>query len=907
MNEDRRLIEKSLPIEEISFESAKEKSRRVGNISGMHIWWARRPVIASRAAVFASLIKITDEEKKLVELVKQYCTWEGGENEKLVTKVRDTLFKQNNKSHHKTLDCFAGGGAIPLEMIRCGCQTYASDINPVAVLINYCTLYYPQKFGKREEIKNQKTLSNTTQSIGQTMLSKDITKYGKLIYDRVFQEMGQLYNGDNKDKIELAYFWIRTVNCPNPNCGCNIPIIHSLSLQKTGGNNIALKMIIANKGIIFKIVKEKEIDFDVEQGTVKQGSVQCPICKNGVLTSTEIRKLFIEKKVGQKLIAVMEYDKLRKKKQFRLATEKDKSNYESAESKITELCKKYGKEIIPTEKIPRPEAKDTASDAFFVHLQPVIYGFTTWDSLFNKRQLLSLILFSIKIKEIYKELIEQGEDIEYAGAIVSYLALCVDRIADFNSMFCMLNPHGSTRIAHTYGRHAISMIFNYAETNPLNKSAANWDSALEATSNVISNCSLGGTVFVSQSDARKLNYTNEFFDAVIIDPPYYDLVPYSDLSDFFYVWLKRILKDVHPKLFSTPLTPKISEIIQNTTLTRRCRKDISYTNTKNKDQFESGLTESFNEINRVLRKDGILTIAFAHKTTSAWETLISSLLNANFVVTASWPLKTEKPGRLRANCRKRTAKEEGYFNEIKDELKEKIYKKLEEFWKQGIRGADFFISAIGPAIEVFGKYKKVKKLSGEEVTVAELLDEVRKIVTDYSLHQILHDGQLGSIDDMTRFYVLWRWAYGNADVPFDDARKLAQALGAEPDELLSKKGMLNKKGDKVSMFEPWDRKDEYLGEPKHGMPAPMVDVIHRACKLIDKNEDISKFIEESGYAKDESIKKVIQAIAEILPEGDKERRLLQILNNKLSSVSLETDKFKSQTTLESYRGEENES
>ncbi|RMF93026.1 MAG: DNA methylase, partial [Candidatus Schekmanbacteria bacterium] len=312
------------------------------------------------------------------------------------------------------------------------------------------------------------------------------------------------------------------------------------------------------------------------------------------------------------------------------------------------------------------------------------------------------------------------------------------------------------------------------------------------------------------------------------------------------------------------------------------------------------MSESFKESYRVLKDNGIMVIIFAHKSTAAWETLINSLLNANLVVTASWPISTESATRIRAQksaalassitivCRKRKSEEEGYFSEVKEELKKKIKAKLDQFWSQGIRGADFFISAIGPAVEVFGKYKRVMKLSGEEVSVAGLLDLVREIVTDYSLEKILHGRHMGKVDEQTRFYLLWRWAYDDNDVPYDDARKLAQALGTEADELLNKKDMLEKKGDKVNLMEPWQRKkNAHLGEPKGGIPAPMIDVIHKACLLWEKGnkQELSEFIENSGYADDDTIWNVAQAISEVLPDGNKEKQLIQGLLASKQSIS----------------------
>lgn len=271
--------------------------------------------------------------------------------------------------------------------------------------------------------------------------------------------------------------------------------------------------------------------------------------------------------------------------------------------------------------------------------------------------------------------------------------------------------------------------------------------------------------------------------------------------------------------------------------------------------------------------------------------MISSLLEAGLVVNASWPLYTERPGRARSQasaalassifliCRKRAEAREGYFSEVRQELQERIQERLDFFWEKGIRGADFFISAIGPAVEVFGRYTAVRRLSGETVSVGELLDLVQEIVTNYALRQILHDGRVGHVDPATRFYVLWRWAYGGGKVPFDDARKLAQAQGAEVEELMARLKILQKRGENVELLGPRQRaKDENLGETgPSGRPMPLVDVLHRACLLWNQGDrpGLTEFLARSGYARDESLWTVAQALSEILPEGDKEKQMLQ--------------------------------
>jgi putative DNA methylase len=373
---------------------------------------------------------------------------------------------------------------------------------------------------------------------------------------------------------------------------------------------------------------------------------------------------------------------------------------------------------------------------------------------------------------------------------------------------------------------------------------------------------------VSQSSATELPYPDNYFDAVFTDPPYYDNVPYSYLSDFFYVWLKRSIGDLYPDLFSTPLTPKSKEI-------------VAYSHQEGgfeagKKFFEEMLKKSFQEIYRVLKPDGIACIVFAHKSTEAWESVINALLSSGLYISASWPIHTEMEARLRAKgsaalassiymvCRKRTENKTAYFNEIKSQIEERIKEKLDQFWNEGIYGADFFISAIGPALEIFGKYESVEKLSGEKVTAKELLDLVRKTVSEYALTKILKNPQLGDIDKETRFYILWRWTYNRAEVHFDDARKLAQAVGIELTEKWGK-GFIKKEKENIIVLTPIERDKNFLEKKKF---ENMIDVLH-ACLIYwhqDNKKAITEILEETGYLNNNTFWQVAQALSDILPE-----------------------------------------
>lgn len=380
---------------------------------------------------------------------------------------------------------------------------------------------------------------------------------------------------------------------------------------------------------------------------------------------------------------------------------------------------------------------------------------------------------------------------------------------------------------------------------------------------------------VFHGSGTTLSFPDDYFDAVLTDPPYYDNVPYSYLSDFFYVWLKRTVGDLYPELFTTPLTPKKEEC-------------VAYSNgeggfEEGKHRFEALLRQSFREVHRVLKPNGIAVIVYAHKSTSGWETLINSLLDSNLVVTGAWPINTEMQARLRAKesavlassiyivARKMEREKVGFYNAVREELKTHLDRKLDRLWQEGISGADFFISAIGSAIEVFGKYEQVMDYEGTIIRADRLLEDVRKVATDYAVHQILHNGFAGEISDLTRFYVLWRWNYGEAKVIYDEARKLGQSCGIDVTQEWRRGGFIRKEKEFVRVLGPQERDVKDLMASRE-----IIDVLHLALLLWEKGKrtEMAALLQESGFGMKDSFYRVAQAISESLPTESKEKKLL---------------------------------
>jgi adenine-specific DNA methylase len=672
-------------------------------------------------------------------------------------------------------------------------------------------------------------------------------------------------------------------------------------LAKKENRKIALKLIPNREAqrVDVKIVgtKEEPINFNPEEGTVARAHVRCPLC-GGTMDDKTTRRLFREGKSGQRLMAVVLHHPDRPRKTYRLPTEHDLEAYRTAEAALVgarhRLARDWGIDPVPDEPLP------LMSGVFNVP----IYGLTRWGDLFNARQKLALITFAEKVRQAHAQMRSQGAEPEFAKAVVTYLALALDMMAAFcNTLARWENT--SEAIKQLFSRQALPMLWDYAELHPFSGSTGSWEAGWEYYLGVLAHLidippadPQSASSAVVHGTATALPWPDNFFDAVLTDPPYYINVPYADLSDFFYVWLKRTIGDLYPDLFATPLTPKSEEICQMQ------HWDPERYAEKTKEWFEEMLTKAFSEIRRVLRPDGVAVIVFAYPRTDAWEAVINAILNAGLYMTASWPIHTEMQARLRAQesaalassiymvCRKRTASEVGEFPQVRKEIDERVRQKLTQFWAEGIRGADFFMSAIGPAVEAFGKYVRVEKLSGEPVTVTELLEYVRKVVSEFALERVLGSAQLGGLDAPTRFYLLYRWTYNHARVPFDEARKLAQGVGVELEKLWGEGGLVQREKEYVRVPTPLQRAKSTNFTRKTKFET-MIDALHYAVWLWDQNER-KRLLDHllKTYGSDEIFWQVAQAIAEVLPEGDEEKRLLQGLLHGWRSSQKETQQQK---------------
>ena len=406
---DKRFIEDTFPVKEVSKEAAKEKNVRHGHISTLHLWWARRPLASSRATNYAALIPSLDDEIDLTKkrnFIIELAKWDNSLDKNLTEKAKNDILKSNNGRPPKILDPFTGGGAIPLEALRLGCETYAMDYNPVAVLIEKCTLEYPLIYGVSKE--NDQWSENN-------QLSKDVEKWSRWVYNAVKSEIGEYYPKEN-GSVPVGYIWARTIPCQNPTCDSEIPLMRQFWLSKKTGQNIVLKPSVKNIEIHFEIADfDKLSDFNPNTGTVSRAIVECPVCKSKIDGDTT-RKLFQDGKSGEKLVAVILNEKNKKGKIYRIATIKDKEIFENSKKqlniKIKSFLEKWGMDPIPNEEIP---IVHTITQRPFAPREN--YGFMEWGDLFNPRQQLSLITFMDKIKEAHNEMLYEGVLKDYAKVL----------------------------------------------------------------------------------------------------------------------------------------------------------------------------------------------------------------------------------------------------------------------------------------------------------------------------------------------------------------------------------------------------------------------------------------------------------------------------------------------------------
>ena len=652
-NFPKRLIEVDLPIKRISEYARIEKNKRRGHVPLLHIWPATRPPAACRAVICSLLwpdpsdencpesfretarklmldwsnnnLKLMSEEsynvfnlirkdpkrinnndelrEALLNYIADFSNWDNSTNSIYIEISKKLTFEAhkslNNIPSEKPIliDPFAGGGAIPLEGLKVGCDVFSSDLNPVPILINKVILDYIPKYRQK--------------------LIEETKRWGKIFKKEAFKKLNEYYPVDDDGAIPITYIWARTIKCQGPNCGINLPLIRSLILVRKRNRRIGISIISNGPGqeLKYKIVKNENAK-EISPGTVKRGAAVCPAC--GFTTpSNSVRKQLIKQQGGAKdatLIAVVTINKGKVGRSYRLPNDKDMNAVVSAQEELQRRINNDHNEVslLPDDILPEMSGVFNAP----------LYGHNIWSSLFSPRQSLAISSMANILVKLYADMKSEHSK-EFSNAIITCLALMFDKMIDMNSALCGWQPHAEIP-AHTFVRWAIPMVWDFSEVNPLAGSSGSPESALKRTIDGLKNLNSfdydSGNVSVCS--ATKSPLPDSCVSILFTDPPYYNAIPYADISDFFYVWLKRTVGDVYPSLFAGKLAPKSEEICEMSGW-----DPIRY---KNKDRyfFEQQMTFAFKEGLRLLSPNGICGIVFAHKSTEGWEALVKAIIDA---------------------------------------------------------------------------------------------------------------------------------------------------------------------------------------------------------------------------------------------------------------------------------------
>jgi putative DNA methylase len=854
----RRLLEEGLPFDAINEASHREKA---GNAPShprrLHLWWARRPLAMSRAIVLGALVPAPESaaaQARVFDAIAGASLFKDSAVQARVAPLRELVQTAFPDAPPRVLDCYAGGGAIPLEALRLGCDVTAIDLNPVATLIELCMLNYPQRYAAANE------------AFGRDLIS-DFRRWAAVVAGRTEARVRQMFQqGDGTAPRPVVWFWARTMQCQNPHCSIRIPLTTSWWLAK-GRRRVALQTSMHDGELSVELLDAFSEGQEPAPGTVRASSVTCPQC--GTTTHAEgVREYGRTNGFGARLLAVLEVRD--GQRVYRLPHDGEEGLAGKASDVLANLRDADdGTTAIPDERLSPDQYRKFGG---------VPFGATFFRDLFTPRQLSVAGILCEENRRAHAEMIAEGIPDEYAKALATYIGLTISRTVDYNSACCIWETSGEF-VAHTFGRQAIPMVWDFAEIDPFAPISGNWEGGVDAVAGAIASCASTGSIsaHVRRGNAQDLaDISDESFDAVVVDPPYYDAMQYADLSDYFYVWLKRSVGSLYPALFATPLTPKDQEVIEN----RADKRSASYISAA---EFETRLARSLKEMRRVVKPEGVVVVVFAHTDADAWERLLRALLDADLVVSTSWPMKSEKAGRSTANigavlgssvvivCRPRLATERAFYDDVVRDLDVRIGARLEEFERLGLHGADYLISAIGPAFEVFGRYSEVVRLSGEAVSVGDLLALARRTVASHAMQRLLGSEDLATLDEITLFYLTWRWAYGAEAIPVDEAQKLGKAFRVDVTDHDGPDGLVAKKGSNYVLNGADVRRKIALA----ASPA-IIDVLQLACRVHDsgRRREAAELLGATGLAQVSIFWASARAIAECLPDGNRERTML---------------------------------
>ena len=790
----KKLIETGIPLRTINEESAREKSLRHGLPSTLHLYWARRPLATTRSILFAQLVDDPSahpdrfptveeqdrERKRLQLLMERLAKWENIHDTDLYKEARQAILDSNDGIMPDVLDPFAGGGAIPLEAQRLGLKAQASDLNPLAVTINKALIEFPSIFFNQPSVHPTEGTKASDKTGG---LADDIRYYGKVLRDKAFEKVGHLYpkvkDENDTEHTVIAWIWARTVTNPNPANPVQVPLVRSWWLSKKKGHEAWVEPIVASDGSIsYKVHHDDQGPTGEQEGTVdRKGAVS--IVDGTPIALEYIRSEGRAGRLGARLIAVVGDSSAGRVYVSPSAFQGRVADVEEPSDKPMELL---------------PER------ALSFRIQA--YGAKLWSDLFTNRQLTVLTTLTDTVTEVRELVLKdalaagmpEGEPLDrgghggraYADAVSVYLSLAVSRQTDYSSSICGWNINREG-LRNVFARQAIPMTWDYAEANPFSSSSGNFLSQVEWVAEAVENVPAYPECEAHQADAATRDYSNV---VVSTDPPYYDNIGYSDLSDYLYVWLRRMLKPVLPSVTATMLTPKTQELVANPY--RHGGKEGAA------QFFVDGFNHVFAHIRETARTDIPMTVYYAYKqkddrtgTSTGWYALLDGLIHSGWEITATWPVRSERGGRMISvgtnslassivlACRPRPADAPATtmraFNSV---LRMELSEELRTLIASGIDPVDLSQAAIGPGISVYSRYSRIREADGTDMPIQRALEVINHVIDE-----VMGDAD-SDYDPDTRFAVKWYQSYGWDRQDSGIADQLSRSCGTSPDALV---------------------------------------------------------------------------------------------------------------------------
>ena len=766
-------------------------------------------------------------------------------------------------------DPFAGGGAIPLEAARLGCRSFGNDINPVAHIIEKGSVEFPQKYGKpitytHEEfmaLYGKEGIKLYTENFGgmptgnveiPNRLSFDVEYYAKKLLAMTEAEVGHLYPADEKGNKPIAYYWTRTATCSNPSCRAKVPLLKQFYLANTKSKKVYLNPIIHGTDIQFEI-KEGSYDEKALPGWNNRGNMTCPCCGN-ITPVDQVKQQFKNKKTSERILSVI--------------YETNGGKYYATPHKDNSYQPHLTIENKPNEKMAVENNRNFNTPG---------WGIDNYGDMFSCRQLYMLFTLIKNLSQLKSEI----NTSEYHQALLTFLAIWFDRIAVANTSLGRWD-NAREGIQTPFSRQAIAMVFDYPESNPFCNSSGSALNQLEWITRYIESESNSpfAALFANASSGEKGQFAAKTLTAVVTDPPYYDAIAYADISDFFYVWMKRTLGDIYPINFATPQTPKAEEC---TALKHHHHNSEA----EAKKHFENKLTAIFDAIE--YQTSEIVSIMFAHQSTEAWTTLCNSILGARMNITGSWPMDTEMANRslglagaalessVTVSCRPSERNGFESFKRVKRAIETKVTEEVNALYELGFRGADLLTACFGQAVSEFGKYETVEKADGSEVTVGELLELARTAAFNALLSGF--DG-----DEYTRFYIGWLQMNGMGDTDFDDAAKFARVGMSVNISDIFAHNLLIRTGNKQHLATYAERTvNEKLGISASD---PLIDQVHRAMANWRDGDrgKILHHIHIVGKEANNPFWRVLASLKELLPEGDDLTQVQELISNSADLI-----------------------